>query len=73
MEVGRRGGDQGGRDTAPLRRLLFNFPLKRTVGISMDLPGGRRAGIQSSSKVSSRVMVKGIKEMVEFFVPANDS
>lgn len=54
---GRRGrrkeerGDRGGRNmaNAPLRPFVVQFPFETMVGISMDLPGGRR-GIQSSSK-----------------------
>lgn len=47
----RWGGDRGGRNmaNAPLRPFVVQFPFETMIGISMDLPGGRR-GIQTSSK-----------------------
>lgn len=50
-EGGGERGDRGGRNmaNAPLRPFVVQFPFETMIGISMDLPGGRR-GIQTSSK-----------------------
>lgn len=79
-----RGGGGGGEEVgkrsrwkgyAPLRRLLSNFPLKRTNGWNFDGSSSRRTTRRHSKFVKSFVSrdTKGIKEMVEFFVLANDS